>query len=238
MKATFLILVIAGLGFFLSCNKNSDAIEMKQVTSGSEVDTVIFSIDTLQYSLGSFGAKDELSVIKQPSHARLFELTDQSSTNKVLQYAPSNKYLGIDSVIVLTKRISEETADPVINIDSTLWIIRTVKNIAHKNLIGKWILVQRCGGFTGACDSVDRANATEIEFGYNMVYTERYKGSVVQELNYQIIDSVEIVPGFWRPRVQVNGVYSDVEFDFYFDYYEDELVEPGDLNYIYSRLEK
>jgi len=71
-----------------------------------------------------------------------------------------------------------------------------------------------------------------------MVYTERYKGSVVQELNYQIIDSVEIVPGFWRPRVKVNGVYSDVEYDFYFDCYGDELVEPGDLNYIYSRLKE
>ncbi len=238
MKTTFLILVIAGLGFFLSCNKNSDAIEMKQVTSGSEVDTVIFSIDTLQYSLGSFGAKDELSVIKQPSHARLFELTDQSSTNKVLQYAPSNKYLGIDSVIVLTKRISEETADPVINIDSTLLIIRTVKNIAHKNLIGKWIQVMECGGFTGDCDSIDPVNATIIEFCYDMVYTEMGSGSVIKELNYSIVDSVEIVPGFWRPRIEVFGNYDNIDFSFYFNFYDNKLIMPDNLVEIYSRLEK
>jgi hypothetical protein len=237
MKTTLLILVITGLAFFLSCNKNSDAIEMKQVTSSSKVDTVIFAIDTLQYNFGNFGAKDELSVIKHPSHAKLFELTDQQATNKVLYYAPQNEYLGIDSVIVLSKRISEET-EPVIKIDSTLFIIRTVKNLYHKNLIGKWILVQRCGGFMGRCDSVDRANTTEIEFDYNMVYTERHKGTVVMKLNYNLIDSVEIVPGYWRPRVPVYGVYSDIEFDFYFEYYGDVLVQPGNLSYIYSKLKE
>lgn len=237
MKTTLLILVIAGPVFFLSCNKNSDVIKMKQVTSSNKVDTVIFAIDTLQYSFGSFGAKDELSVIKQPSYAKLFELSDQSTINKVLHYAPQDEYLGIDSIVVLSKRISEET-EPVIKIDSILLIIRTVKNITHKNLIGKWILVQRCGGFTGGCDSVDRANATEIEFDYNMVYTETYKGSIVRELNYYLIDSVEIVPGFWRPYVHVSGIYSNIEYEFDYEYYGDEVIKPGDLNYIYSRLKE
>ena len=238
MKTTLSMLLFIGIVFFISCNKNSDGIEvLKQVTSGSQVDTIIFAVDTMQYNFGSFSAKDELSVIKQPSHAKLFELSTLQTTDRVLHYAPKDEFLGIDSVVVLSKRISDD-ADPFIKVDSILIVIRTVKNATHKNLIGKWVLVRRCGGFTGGCDSINPANATEIEFGYNMGYTERYKGAVVRVLNYSLIDSVEIVPGFWRPRILVYGVYSDIEFDFYFEYYGDELVKPGDLSDIYSRLKE
>lgn len=238
MKWTITLLFAVTL-FSISCTKKSkDAEDLRQIISSSKVDTVIFAVDTLQYSFGSLVAKEDLLVIKQPSHAKLFELsTKQATAERNLHYAPKDGFLGIDSVVVLSKRISND-ADPFIKVDSILIVIRTVKNATHKNLIGKWVLVRRCGGFTGGCDSINPANATEIEFGYNMGYTERYKGAVVRVLNYSLIDSVEIVPGFWRPRIPVYGVYSDIEFDFYFEYYGDELVKPGDLSEIYSRLKE
>jgi hypothetical protein len=232
------IAFFAAAAFLISCTKNTDGTDdLKQVTASSKVDTIIFAVDTLQYNFGSFGANEELTVIKQPAHASLFELTALQSADQILRYAPQTAFLGTDSVVILSKRITEE-AEPVLSIDSITLIIRTVRNLTHKNLIGKWVLVQRCGGFAGGCDPIDPANAKVIEFDYDMKYTEDYKGSLIMELNYNLVDSVEIVPGFWRPSVHVYGIYSNQEFEFDYVNYGNELKVHGNLVYIYSRLQE
>jgi hypothetical protein len=239
MKNIPSIAFFAAAAFLISCTKNIDGTDdLKQVTASSKVDTIIFAVDTLQYNFGSFGANEELTVIKQPAHASLFELTALQSADQFLRYAPQTAFLGTDSVVIVSKRITEE-AEPVMQIDSVLLVINTVKNATHKNIIGKWILTSMCGGASGACDSIDQDDAPIIEFAFNMDFIETHNGSISKYLNYSQPDSTEIVPGYWRVRIHVFGIYSQYQYDSYYQYYGGNLIRhSGDMNFIYSRFEE
>jgi len=219
--------------FFLSCDENADSIEeMKQETSSSKIDTLIFEIDTLNYSFGIFAANEKLSVIIQPAHAKYFELSDNQLNEKVLKYAPKDDFLGTDSVVVLSKRILGGK-DPFVKIDSVLFVISTVKDISHKYLIGKWISTQECGGYVGGCFPVDQRNSRQLDFGYNMRYTLTYNDSSSKSNDYSLVDSIG------RRYVCLKDIVFDIKVNRYLLFDGDQLIQQsGDRTLIYSRLKE
>lgn len=243
MNMTLSIFLFVCFVFFLSCNENPDNdVPMKQVTSSSKVDTIIFSVDTLQFNFGGFGAYEELSVIIQPSHAKLFTISTEQTDDRIMHYAPQDEFLGIDSVIILSKRIAEET-EPFIKIDSVLLVIRTVKNEIHKNIIGKWILTWVCGGFTGQCNPMDSAKAPHIEFGYNMDFTESDAGTIVKSLKYYLKDSVYYygTQSVTRHMIFVNDAFEGKKYKREIEYSTEtgNLVEwKGQITNTYFRVKE
>lgn len=189
MKTIISFSVLISLVFLLSCNDNPNAGEMKQVRLSSKLDTVVFAVDTFQHAFGKYGSGEELSVIEQPLHASLFRISDRHENGQVLEYAPQPGFLGTDSLVVLSKRIINEP-EPTVKTDSLTMVIHVLKDQIHQEVIGKWILWMTCGGFTGRCDSVKPADVSQIEFGYDMDFTESKSGIISKRTSYYLRDSI------------------------------------------------
>jgi hypothetical protein len=95
-----------------------------------------------------------------------------------------------------------------------------------------------CGGFVGGCDSIDPANTTQLEFGYNMVCTQSFKGSLIANFDYYLTDSI----GVSYICVIDDLVTEDIEGDFvtrYFKFFNEYLIEERTRTMdIYSRLKE
>lgn len=228
MKSALIIFGI--IIVFISCNKETGEANLSKVISSSQIDTIIISVDTLRYSLGSFDKQDGITFVKKPGHAKLFEMIGIDQEQKKLIYRPQNNYLGVDSILMISKRTTLGE-NSFVKLDSVLFVIRIVKNDFHKKLIGKWYLKMMCGGFAGTCDSIG-LGARKMEFGYNMDYIETIKDSIVKKRNYYLIDSL----GF--QYVCINDIFNNtIKYKRHLKYnvgYLDERF--GDGHYIYYPL--
>lgn len=212
---------------FISCNKGTGEANLSKVITSSQIDTIIISVDTLRYSLGSFDKQDGITIVKKPGHAKLFEMIGIDQEQKKLIYLPQNNYLGVDSILIISKRTTPGE-NSFVKLDSVLFVTRIVKNDFHKKLIGKWYLQMMCGGFTGTCDSIG-LDPRKMEFGYNMDYIETFKDSIVKKRNYYLIDSL----GF--QYVCINDIFNNtIRYKRYLKYNVGHLDESiGDVHYIY-----
>lgn len=226
MKAISVILL--GIIFLIiSCKKESGEINLRKEISSSQVDTTILIVDTLHISIGTFDKQEGITIVKEPGHAKLFELTANSQEKRDLVYIPEDNYLGVDSILLITKQ-TNLGEDSFVKFDSALFVIRVLKNDFHKKLIGKWSLSEICGGFMGTCHT-EAWGVFKVEFGSNMEYIETNKDSVVKKREYYLLDSL----GY--QYACVNDVSNiNIKFKRYFKYYGDHLNErSGYLSYKY-----
>lgn len=225
MKCTFILLL--GLILFISCHDETGDPNIQKKISSSQIDTTIFIVDTLQLSLGTFDLQEGIILVKEPDQAKLFELPTNEQGGRDLVYIPKDNYLGVDSIMLITKQ-THLGDDSFVKLDSVLFVIRIIKNDFHKKLIGKWYLFKFCGGFMGTCDTIG-SGARKIEFGYNMDFTETFMDSIVKKRDYYLIDSL----GY--QYAVVNDIsFTDKKFKRYFKYFISYLQEPtGDGYYIY-----
>ncbi len=222
------IIIVLGIIFLaVSCNKESGETNLKKVMSSSQIDTTILIVDTLHLTLGTFDKQEGITIVKGPSHAKLFEVPTNSQEKRDLEYIPQDNYLGVDSILLITKQ-TNFGSDSSVKLDSALFVIRVLKNDFHKALIGKWYLSQFCGGFMGTCETIGYGER-KMEFGYNMDYIETVKDSIVKKSEYYLTDSL----GY--QYAVVNDIsYSNKKVKKYFKYYTSYLAENlGEGSYIF-----
>lgn len=186
MKWVFILLL--GIILSISCHKETGEPNLRKKITSSQIDTTILIVDILQLSLGSLDKQEGITIVKEPNHAKLFEVTGNDQGKQDLVYVPQDNYLGVDSVLIITKQ-TNLGEDPFIKLDSSLFVIRVLKNDFHRKLIGKWYLWTMCGGFMGTCDTIG-GDGIKVEFGYNMDYIETFKDSIVKKRDYYLIDSL------------------------------------------------
>lgn len=225
MKWAFILLL--GIIFFISCHDETKDTNLQKKISSSQIDTTIFIVDTLQLSLGTLDTQEGITIVEEPEHAKLFELPADGEGKRDLIYVPKEDYLGVDSILLITKKTNLGD-DSFIKIDSVLFVIRILKNDFHKKLIGKWSVSEVCGGFMGTCYT-EAWGVFKVEFGDNMDFTETVKDSIIKKKDYYLIDSL----GY--QYAVVNDIsYVNIKYKRYFKFYGSSLYEPrGYLDYIY-----
>jgi hypothetical protein len=188
MKHNFIILMIISL-IILSCQKESNKISEQYKNSlSNQIDTTIFSSDTLQVSFGYFGDEEGISIISPPKNSKFCKLINKPWEERILRYIPLDNFLGTDSVSIITMKGSDG-ASPSADIDTILVLINVIKNDFHKLFIGKWDWIGSCGGYTGGCWYPDSTNKLQVEFTSDMHYIQFHNDSVVNNFTYYFIDS-------------------------------------------------
>jgi hypothetical protein len=188
MKRHFISVLFISI-VIISCEKGSDNLIIKnKIEVSNFIDTTILASDTLKYSFGYFGDEEGISILYDTKNSESCELLHKQSDERILQYVPQKDFLGMDSVFVVTMRGSHGASRST-DIDTTLMLIKVVKDNFHKKLIGKWNWISSCGGYTGGCWYPDKDYHELIEFDYNMRYIEKINDSIIHDLQYNFSDS-------------------------------------------------
>ena len=216
----------------ISCEKESDnMLSQNTIETSGLIDTTIISTDTLEYSFGYFGDEEGISIISYPQNSESCDLLNKQWEERILQYIPMKDFLGVDSMTIVKMRGSDG-ASPSTDIDTILIVIKVVKNDFHRKLIGKWNWISSCGGFTGGFWYPSDDNYEEIEFDYNMNFTEKQNDSIVHVYNYDFIDS------FVNGQDTIYEIGVENGYDTYYRFIGDKLnIQGGDFWKEYVRIE-
>ncbi len=227
-----LLIAILVSTLMISCDKESDDLKDEDgIETLNFIDTTIISLDTFNYSFGYFGDEEGISIISRTQNSNSCELLNEHWEERILQYIPKADFTGIDSVKIVAMRGSDG-ASPSTDIDTTLIIIKVVKNDFHRKLIGKWNWVSSCGGVTGGCWYPSDDNYEEIEFDHNMNFIEKQNDSVVNEYKYDFNNS--LISG----QDTIFKIEFENEYDTYFKFDGDKLnIQGGDFWKEYERIE-
>jgi len=228
-----IVIIIPMLSFMIfACEKETDNLTGQNGKNISNlIDTTIFSLDTLNYSFGYFGDEEGISIISQPKNSKSCELLNKLWEERILQYVPQDNFLGIDSISIVTMKGSDG-ASPSTDIDTFKIVVRVVKDQFHKKLIGKWEWIVSCGGVTGGCWYPAENYKSEIEFRHDMHYIQYKNDTIVNDIEYHLVDSFK------------NGETITYEIGFsnnyhtYFWFSGDRLsVQGGDFVEEYEKIE-
>ncbi len=230
IRQTLVAMILTAL--FISCEKETDdLLNQNKIEVSNLIDTTIIITDTFKYSFGYFGDEEGVLITSQAQYSESCDLLNKQWEERILQYVPKNNFLGVDSVTVVSMRGSDG-ASPSTDIDTTLIIIKIVKNDFHKKLIGKWNWTSSCGGITGECWYPSDDNKEEIEFDYNMDFIEKLNNSVVHEYKYGFIDS------FISGQDTLYKIGFDNGHDTYYRFVGDKLnIQGGDFWKEYEKIE-
>jgi len=226
-----LVIIIAFCLLIFSCKKEFmySIKQNEKMKVSSQIDTSLFLSDTLCYSFGFFGDEEGVSFITQPKNSKSCKLLNNQWDERILQYVPQDHFLGIDSTTVVTMRGSDGSSIST-KIDTTLIIIKVVKDEFHKKLIGRWKLVSSCGGYTGICWYPNGDNAKEIEFDNSMRYREKYKENIIKDCQYQLLNN------FVNGQSMIYDIRLQNNYETHVWFFNDKLyIQEGDSVVEYDR---
>ena len=120
MKKTTLVITIMMLIISMGCKKAADV----QKTTEKTISVSLNKSDTLyNCSFGYFGDEESISIIKQAKHSSISEIKNQHWEERIFQYQPKNNFIGLDTVIIETRKGTDGGAKPNL-INNTIFIFR------------------------------------------------------------------------------------------------------------------
>jgi hypothetical protein len=121
IKLIYILIIISGF-VFTSCE-----IESRPSGEHNEniIDTTIISGETFAYNFGYFGDEEGISIISYPKNAKTCVLLNKPWEERILTYVPNDRFHGIDTVIVETRKGSDGVS-PATDIETTTLVIKVV----------------------------------------------------------------------------------------------------------------